>query len=49
MDSDMRDVRTDPKRLLIDRLASVAFTFLVMNYSAVAGLVSALTGRNRWR
>ena len=33
----------------IDRLARVALTFLVMNYSAVAGLVSALTRRHVWR
>lgn len=33
----------------VDRLARVALTFLVMNYSAVAGLVSALTRRHVWR
>ena len=35
--------------VLVDRLARVALTFLVMNYSAVAGLVSALTRRHVWR
>ncbi len=34
---------------LIDRLARVAFTFVMMNYAAVAGLVSALRGRKVWR
>jgi hypothetical protein len=35
---------------LIERAARVAFTFLVMNYSAVAGLVAALRGKEvRWR
>jgi cellulose synthase/poly-beta-1,6-N-acetylglucosamine synthase-like glycosyltransferase len=33
----------------VDRLARVALTFMVMNYSAVAGLVSALTRRHVWR
>ena len=35
--------------LPIDRLARVALTFLVMNYAAVAGLVSALSRRHVWR
>ena len=35
--------------LPVDRLARVALTFLVMNYAAVAGLLSALTRRNVWR
>jgi hypothetical protein len=34
---------------LIERAARVAFTFLVMNYSAVAGLVAALRGKKVWR
>jgi len=34
---------------LIDRAARVAFTFLVMNYWAVAGLVAALRGKKVWR
>jgi cellulose synthase/poly-beta-1,6-N-acetylglucosamine synthase-like glycosyltransferase len=33
----------------VDRLARIALTFMVMNYSAVAGLVSALTRRHVWR
>jgi hypothetical protein len=33
----------------VDRLARVALTFMVMNYSAVAGLISALTRRHVWR
>jgi hypothetical protein len=33
----------------MDRLARVALTFFVMNYSAVAGLASALTRRQVWR
>ncbi len=36
------------KRLL-DRAARVAFTFVMMNYAAVAGLVAALRGRHVWR
>jgi hypothetical protein len=36
-------------RALIDRLARVAFTFVLMNYAAVAGLVMALRGRRVWR
>ena len=34
---------------LIERAARVAFTFLVMNFSAVAGLVAALRGKKVWR
>lgn len=34
---------------LLDRLARVAFTFVVFNYSAVAGLVAALTRKKVWR
>jgi hypothetical protein len=44
----MRKPRTPP-RPLVDRLARVAFTFLVMNCSAVAGLVSAVTRRKVWK
>jgi cellulose synthase/poly-beta-1,6-N-acetylglucosamine synthase-like glycosyltransferase len=35
--------------LPVDRLARVALTFLVMNYAAVAGLLSALSRRHVWR
>jgi hypothetical protein len=44
----MPDTRPAP-RPLIERAARVAFTFLVMNYSAVAGLVAALSGKKVWR
>ena len=33
----------------VDRLALVAFTFVMMNYAALAGLVVALRGRDVWR
>jgi len=33
----------------IERLARVAYMFLLMNYSAVAGLIAALTRRKVWR
>jgi hypothetical protein len=36
-------------KTLIDRLSRVAFTFTLMNYAAVAGLVAALRGRSLWR
>jgi hypothetical protein len=31
------------------RLAKVAFTFVMMNYAAVAGLFAAARGRRVWR
>ena len=34
---------------LLERAAKVAFTFVVMNTSAVAGLVVALLGKKVWR
>jgi hypothetical protein len=34
---------------LISRVASVAFTFVMMNYAAVAGLFAAARGRRIWR
>jgi hypothetical protein len=34
---------------MIRRLAQVAFTFVMMNYAAVAGLVAAARGRKIWR
>ncbi len=34
---------------LIDRASRVAFTFALMNYAAVAGLVMALRGGKVWR
>jgi hypothetical protein len=36
-------------RRLIDRLARVAFTFTLLNYAAVEGLVSVLRRRKVWR
>ena len=33
----------------VDRLARVALTFLVLNYSAVAGVAAAVTRRSVWR
>lgn len=36
-------------RRLIDRASRVAFTFTMMNYAAVAGLVVALRGGRVWR
>jgi hypothetical protein len=35
--------------LLIDRAARVAFTFVVMNSSAVAGLVAVMLRKKVWR
>jgi hypothetical protein len=34
---------------LFARLAKVAFTFVMMNYAAVAGLSAALRGRGVWK
>jgi len=34
---------------LFERIARVAFTFIVMNASAVAGAFAALMGRRVWR
>ena len=45
----MRNVRHARRRSLVDRLARVAFTFVVLNYSAVVGLASALARRKVWR
>jgi len=33
----------------VARLARVAFTFVMMNYAAVAGLFAAARGRRVWR
>jgi hypothetical protein len=33
----------------MNRLARLAFTFVVLNYAAVAGLVAALTRKRVWR
>jgi hypothetical protein len=34
---------------MIRRLARIAFTFVMMNYAAVAGLIVAARGRKVWR
>jgi hypothetical protein len=34
---------------LLTRLAKVAYTFVMMNYAAVAGLFAAVRGRKVWR
>jgi hypothetical protein len=44
----MRDSRS-PRQSLIERSARVAFTFLVLNCSAVVGLWSVLTRKKIWR
>ena len=45
-----RDLNPDaPRRSPLARAARIAFTFVVMNASAVAGLASALLGRKVWR
>jgi hypothetical protein len=36
-------------RSWIDRASRVAFTFAMMNYAAVAGLVELVRGRRLWR
>jgi len=36
-------------RRLIDRASKVAFTFTMMNYAAIAGLITLLRGRQVWR
>jgi hypothetical protein len=33
----------------IERLAKVAFTFMMMNYAAVAGLVALRRGQSVWK
>jgi hypothetical protein len=45
----MRDPAAPRRPALVKRLARIAFTFLVMNYSAVAGLFSAVLRRKVWR
>ena len=41
--------RVKRRRSLLERAAQVAFTFVVMNTSAVVGLVAALRGKKVWR
>jgi hypothetical protein len=45
----MPDRRSPRAFSVVDRIARVAFTFIVMNCSAVVGLVSALARRKVWR
>jgi hypothetical protein len=45
----MRDARIGRPSTLVNRLARIAFTFLMMNYSAVAGMFSAVMRRKVWR
>ncbi len=45
----MRKPGKAPQRPLVERIARVTFAFLVMNFSAVAGLLSAITRRKVWR
>lgn len=44
--SRMRDVHLLP---LVERGARVAFTFVMLNYSAVLGVFVAMTRRKVWR
>ncbi len=45
----MRESGSKQHRSIIARLARVSYVFLVMNYSAVAGTVSAILRRKVWR
>jgi hypothetical protein len=45
----MPDRPRRPGRSLIGRAARVAYTFLVMNYSAVAALVAVVLRKKVWR
>jgi hypothetical protein len=45
----MREERSTARPSMLARLARVSYMFLVMNYSAVAGLVSAVLRRKVWR
>lgn len=45
----MRNQVSAPRRPVLQRIARVAFAFLSMNYAAVAGVLSAITGRKVWR
>lgn len=33
----------------VRRAAKIAFTFVMMNYAAVAGLIAAVRGRGVWK
>ena len=45
----MRNQMSAPRRSALERIARVAFAFLAMNCAAVAGVLSAITGRKVWR
>jgi len=44
----MRESRA-PRQSLLERAARIAFTFVVLNCSAVIGLWSAMTRKKVWR
>jgi hypothetical protein len=45
----MRKSSVHRTRLFVDRLARVAYAFLVMNYSAVAAVPAMLFRKKVWR
>jgi hypothetical protein len=45
----MPEGRSTARTSMFARLAHVSYMFLMMNYSAVAGTVSALLRRKVWR
>jgi hypothetical protein len=45
----MREGRSSGRPSLVARLAHVSYMFLLMNYSAVAGTLSAILRRKVWR
>jgi hypothetical protein len=45
----MPDHRSPRHASVVDRIARIAFTFIMMNCSAVVGVVSALLRRKVWR
>jgi hypothetical protein len=45
----MPEHRSAHRASLVDRAARVAFTFVVMNCSAVIGFLAAVAGKKVWR
>ena len=45
----MSEATARPRLSVVQRAARVAFTFVVMNCSAVAGLGAILLGKRVWR
>jgi hypothetical protein len=45
----MAETATPARPAIVSRAARIAFTFLVMNCSAVAGLIAFLLGKDLWR